>query len=57
MSLIVIAENNNQELNPVTLTPVSAAAVVGGAVDILDAGSGRQAFDASPTTECRDSRV
>lgn len=43
MSILVIAEHNNQELKPVTLTTVAAAAAVGGDVDILVAGSGCQA--------------
>lgn len=43
MSILVIAEHDNQTLKPVTLTTVAAAAQVGGDIDILVAGSNCQA--------------
>lgn len=43
MSILVIAEHDNQVLKPVTLTTVAAAAQVGGDVDLLVIGSGCQA--------------
>ncbi len=43
MSILVIAEHDNQNLKPVTLTTVAAALKVGGDVDLLIAGKGCQA--------------
>ena len=43
MSVLVIAEHNNQELNVATLRAVSAASQLGDAVTVLVAGSGCQA--------------
>ena len=40
MSILVLAEHDNNELNPATLNAVAAAAQVGGDIDILVAGSG-----------------
>ncbi len=40
MSVLVIAEHDNAELKPATLSAVTAAAALGGEVDILVAGSG-----------------
>jgi electron transfer flavoprotein alpha subunit len=42
MSILVIAEHDNQVLKPVTLTTVAAATQVGGDVDVLVIGSGCQ---------------
>ena len=39
MSILVLAEHDNNELNPATLNAVAAAAQVGGDIDILVAGS------------------
>jgi electron transfer flavoprotein alpha subunit len=43
MSILVLAEHDNQALKPATLNTVAAAVQVGGDVDILVAGSGCQA--------------
>ena len=40
MSILVLAEHDNNELNPATLNAVAAAAQVSGDIDILVAGSG-----------------
>ena len=40
MSILVLAEHDNNELNPATLNAVAAAAQIGGEVDVLVAGSG-----------------
>jgi len=40
MSILVLAEHNNAELNPATLNTVAAAAQVGGDIHVLVAGSG-----------------
>ena len=40
MSILVLAEHDNNELNPATLNAVAAAAQIGGEIDILVAGSG-----------------
>ena len=40
MSILVLAEHDNNELNPATLNAVAAAAQIGGNIDILVAGSG-----------------
>lgn len=38
MSILVVAEHNNQALNPATLNTVTAAAKLGGDIDVLVAG-------------------
>lgn len=43
MSILVIAEHNNQQLNPATLSALSAATELGGSVDVLVAGNDCQA--------------
>ncbi len=43
MSILVIAEHNNQALNGATLNVVAAAQKIGGDIDVLVAGSGAQA--------------
>ncbi|RUO41702.1 electron transfer flavoprotein subunit alpha [Pseudidiomarina aestuarii] len=43
MSILVIAEHNNSELNPATLKTLSAAQAIGGDIDVLVAGDGCQA--------------
>jgi len=40
MSILVLAEHNNAELNPATLNTISAAGAVGGDIHVLVAGSG-----------------
>ena len=40
MSILVVAENSNTELKPVTLNVLAAAQAIGGEVDVLVAGSG-----------------
>jgi electron transfer flavoprotein alpha subunit len=40
MSILVLAEHDNNELNPATLNAVAAAAQIGGDIHILVAGSG-----------------
>ncbi len=40
MGILVIADHNNKALNPATRSAVSAAAAIGGDIDILVAGSG-----------------
>ena len=40
MSILVLAEHDNNELNPATLNAVAAAAQIGGDIDVLVAGSG-----------------
>lgn len=42
MSILVIAEHNNQQLNPATLSALSAAAQLGDTIDLLVAGNGCQ---------------
>jgi electron transfer flavoprotein alpha subunit len=42
MSILVIAEHNNQQLNPATLSAVSAATELGGEIAVLVAGNGCQ---------------
>ena len=39
MSILVLAEHNNAELNPATLNTISAAAEIGGDIHVLVAGS------------------
>ncbi|HET8816826.1 MAG TPA: FAD-binding protein, partial [Pseudidiomarina sp.] len=43
MSILVIAEHNNSELNPATLKTLAAAQAIGGDIDVLVAGDGCQA--------------
>ena len=38
MSILVVAEHNNQALNPATLNTITAAAKLGGDIDVLVAG-------------------
>ena len=38
MSILVLAEHDNNELNPATLNAVAAAQQIGGDIDILVAG-------------------
>ena len=40
MSILVLAEHNNAELNPSTLNTIAAASAVGGDIHVLVAGSG-----------------
>ncbi|MEC9166043.1 MAG: electron transfer flavoprotein subunit alpha/FixB family protein, partial [Pseudomonadota bacterium] len=40
MSVLVIAEHDNQSLKPATLNAVGAAAQIGGEIHVLVAGSG-----------------
>ena len=40
MACLVIAEHDNAELKPATLHTVTAAAAIGGDIDVLVAGSG-----------------
>lgn len=40
MSILVLAEHNNAELNPATLNAVAAAAEIGGDIHVLVAGNG-----------------
>jgi electron transfer flavoprotein alpha subunit len=40
MSILVVAENSNTELKPVTLNVLAAAQAIGGDIDVLVAGSG-----------------
>ncbi|SFL56792.1 Electron transfer flavoprotein domain-containing protein, partial [Halopseudomonas bauzanensis] len=40
MTILVIAEHNNAELNAATLNTVAAAAAIGGDIDVLVAGAG-----------------
>lgn len=40
MSILVIAEHNNESLNPATLNVITAAQAIGSEIDILVAGSG-----------------
>ncbi|MEE9253511.1 MAG: FAD-binding protein, partial [Pseudomonadales bacterium] len=40
MSILVVAENSNSELKPVTLNVLAAAEAIGGDIDVLVAGSG-----------------
>ena len=40
MSILVIAEHNNAELNAATLNTVAAAQAIGGDIDVLVAGAG-----------------
>ncbi len=40
MSILVVAEHDNQELRPSTLNTVAAAQAIGGDIDVLVAGSG-----------------
>ncbi len=40
MSILVVAEHDNAELKPATLSTVAAAAAIGGDIDVLVAGSG-----------------
>ena len=42
MSILVIAEHNNQQLNPATLSALSAATQLGDTIDLLVAGNGCQ---------------
>ena len=39
MSILVIAEHNNQQLNPATLSAVSAATQLGDTIDLLVVGN------------------
>ena len=39
MSILVIAEHNNESLKPATLVAVAAAKAIGGDIEILVAGS------------------
>ena len=43
MSILVVAEHNNQQLNPATLSAVSAALKLGDSIDLLVAGNDCQA--------------
>ena len=43
MSILVIAEHDNKELNPATLKTLAAAKAIGGDIDVLVAGEGCQA--------------
>ena len=43
MSILVIAEHNNQQLNPATLSALAAAVELGGDIDLMIAGSNCQA--------------
>jgi electron transfer flavoprotein alpha subunit len=43
MSILVIAEHNNQQLIPATLSALAAAVELGGDIDLMVAGSGCQA--------------
>ena len=43
MSILVVAEHDNQALNPATLKAVTAATQIGGDIDVLVAGQGAQA--------------
>ncbi len=43
MTILVIAEHDNNELKPVTLNTLSAATAIGGDIHLLVAGSGCQA--------------
>lgn len=43
MSILVVAEHDNQTLNPATLKAVAAAAQIGGDIDVLVAGENAQA--------------
>ena len=43
MSVLVIAEHNNQQLNPATLSALAAAVELASTIDLLVAGSGCQA--------------
>ena len=43
MSVLVVAEHNNQTLNPATLNTVTAAAKLGGDITVLVAGHNCQA--------------
>ena len=43
MSILVIADHNNQSLNGATLNVVAAAQKIGGDITVLVAGSGAQA--------------
>ncbi|MGF6147464.1 Electron transfer flavoprotein large subunit [Kingella potus] len=56
MTVLVIAEHNNQALNPATLHAVSAAAQLG-AVHILVAGSGAQSVAAQAAGLCGVEKV
>ena len=40
MSVLVLAEHNNAELNPATLNTITAASEIGGDITVLVAGSG-----------------
>lgn len=40
MTILVIAEHNNAELNAATLNTVAAAAAIGGEIEVLVAGAG-----------------
>ncbi|MEZ2743569.1 electron transfer flavoprotein subunit alpha/FixB family protein, partial [Halopseudomonas bauzanensis] len=40
MTILVIAEHNNAELNAATLNTVAAAQAIGGDIEVLVAGSG-----------------
>lgn len=42
MSILVVAEHDNQTLNPATLKAIAAAAQIGGDIDVLVAGEGAQ---------------
>ena len=44
MSILVIAEHNNQQLNPATLSALAAAVELGGDIDLMIAGSNCQAL-------------
>lgn len=59
MSILVLAEHDNQVLKPATLNTVAAAAKVGGDIDILVAGSACQAVaeQASKVAGVRSIRV
>ena len=43
MSILVIAEHNNQQLNPATLSALAAAVELGGDIDLMVAGTNCQA--------------
>lgn len=57
MTILVIAEHNNTELKAVTLNTVAAAQAIGGAIEVLVAGSGCDAVAAAATRIAGVSRV
>lgn len=52
MSILVVAEHDNEQLNPATLKTITAAQQIGGDIEVLVAGSGSQAVaDAAASVE------